>query len=172
MTTQNDFEILIDKYQNCIYLYCFRMIGDTQVAEDITQEVFLKVFIKLKKKNLVCTSSLLYKIAHDLCIDHIRKQNVAKSVLKIFFTQAKLTYNDTYFENKIDEDLQGILMKLSSVQRSVIILRGIDEMEFAVISCIVGKRESTTRKIYQRARVKLKKMLEMEDMNEKYQFSR
>ncbi|WP_425449208.1 RNA polymerase sigma factor [Dethiothermospora halolimnae] len=71
-------EETIEKFQFNIYKYCYQMIRSKETAEDITQEVFIKFFNISKKKDY--SNSDLYKIAHNKCIDHLRREKRKKVV--------------------------------------------------------------------------------------------
>ena len=74
---ENAFERLIEKYQRQIHAYALRKIGDFQIAEDITQETFLRVYQKLDTLNHPARfSKWLYAIVDHLCIAWFRKNRL------------------------------------------------------------------------------------------------
>ena len=71
------FENLILPYEKPIYNFCFRMFNNREDAQDVAQEIFLKIFRNLKKFNSRGEGSFkkwLYKVANNACIDELRKR--------------------------------------------------------------------------------------------------
>lgn len=66
-------EDLVSDY-NRIYRYCFYKMRNSAVAEDITQEAFLKYFAQNKNLKRGEDTAYLYTIAKNLCVDHFRKK--------------------------------------------------------------------------------------------------
>lgn len=71
------FEDLVNKYSRRILDYCRRLVGDATVAEDLAQETFVKFYLGLSgfdpSKRV---SPYLYRIAHNHCLDWLRKKRV------------------------------------------------------------------------------------------------
>src|ERR1051325_9829693 len=71
------FEELVRRYQRPIAAYIYRMVGDYDVALDLTQEVFIKVYNSLSRyRSEFKFSTWIYKIAHNAAIDHLRRHAV------------------------------------------------------------------------------------------------
>lgn len=71
--TLESFEMLYSNYASKIHQKCLMMINDDEAAKDFTQDIFLKVFMKLDTfKNRASFSTWLYAIAHNYCLDQIR----------------------------------------------------------------------------------------------------
>ena len=65
---------LISLYEKKIYNYCLRLTNRREDAEDLTQEVFVRVYKALKGfKGNSQFSTWIFRIAHNICIDHYRK---------------------------------------------------------------------------------------------------
>jgi len=68
------FDEIVDRYKDRLYNYIRRMTGDALDAEDLTQEVFIKVFLGIKRfRNDSSLQTWLYRIATNLCVDRHRK---------------------------------------------------------------------------------------------------
>ncbi|WP_334074869.1 MULTISPECIES: RNA polymerase sigma factor [Paenibacillus] len=66
----------VDRFEQ-IYIYCCRMLGCTQDAQDAVQEIFIKAFTKIRSFEAKATfSSWLYKIAYHHCLNMLRKRNI------------------------------------------------------------------------------------------------
>ena len=70
------FNEIVGRYKNKIYNYIYRMVGNSEDAEDLTQEVFVKMYVALDSfRNQSSLSTWLYRIAGNLCIDAHRKSS-------------------------------------------------------------------------------------------------
>lgn len=65
-------ELLIQKYSPMVYRRCVQLLKDEETAKDKVQDIFLKVFENQNTLNLSAPSSLLWTMATNLCLNHIR----------------------------------------------------------------------------------------------------
>src|SRR5712691_13553729 len=71
---EGGFEELVRRYQRPISAYVYRMVGDYDVALDLTQEIFIKVYGSLARyRSEFKFSTWIYKIAHNCAVDHLRR---------------------------------------------------------------------------------------------------
>lgn len=71
--TNETFEHIYNRYAPKIYRKCLSMTNDNELAKDFTQEIFIKVFVKLETfQSRASMATWLYSIAHNYCIDQIR----------------------------------------------------------------------------------------------------
>lgn len=149
---------LEDKY-NKIFRYCYYHVRNKDLAEDLTQETFLR-FIESNYQEKGKEMNYLYTIAKNLCINEINKS-------------VPTMQNDAIEdESVVDEDLvekiyiRNLLMKLPDDDREVLILRYMNGETVSDISKLLGiSRFALYRKI-QNAKKELKKMLEGGKSNE------
>lgn len=149
---------LEDKY-NKIYRYCYYRVRNKDIAEDLTQETFLR-FFESNYQEKGREMNYLYTIAKNLCINEI-KNNVLT-----------LQNEEIADESVFDEDLvekihiRNLLMKLPDDDREVLILRYMNGETVSDISKLLGiSRFALYRKI-QNAKKELKNMLEGGKSNE------
>jgi len=149
---------LEDKY-NKIFRYCYYHVRNKDVAEDLTQETFLR-FFESNYQEKGREMNYLYTIAKNLCINEI-KNNVLT-----------LQNDDITDESVFDEDLvekihiRNLLMKLPDDDREVLILRYMNGETVSDISKLLGiSRFALYRKI-KNAKKELKNMLEGGKSNE------
>ncbi len=70
----NYFNLLYDRYTNKVYAKCISMLKESELAEDATQEIFVKVILNLSKfSGKSKFSTWLYSVTYNFCIDIIRK---------------------------------------------------------------------------------------------------
>jgi RNA polymerase sigma-70 factor (ECF subfamily) len=71
---EGGFEELVRRYQRPISAYVYRMVGDYDIALDLTQEIFIKIYASLSRyRPEFKFSTWIYKIAHNAAIDHLRR---------------------------------------------------------------------------------------------------
>jgi RNA polymerase sigma-70 factor (ECF subfamily) len=159
-------------------------VSDVQAAEEISSEVFVKVYRYLRKLNLNAPAfkAWLYKIARNLIIDFYRRE--ARTVKKVSLeqyleekliqqdindtkTDRSLVFeNDEYFllegfdsANIKDKDFLNKLNSLGELQKQVLLLRFVEEMDYKSIGRVINKDERAVRLIKFRAVSKLREMV-------------
>lgn len=170
----SSYTILIDHYQQRIYKYCFHMLGHLQEAEDATQEVFIKGLEKIGQfQDGSSFSAWIYKIAYHECLNRLKRRGMYYRLLQWFRHAGHEVYHDTYSdEAMIHPALHKALMQLKPQDRNLILLRIVEEKSFEELASLMKLSEGAVRKRYERARKKLRFMLdEQEDgLNEKFSY--
>lgn len=158
----NRIDDIIDEYGQRIYKYCYGMLRNKQEAEDVMQEVFIKAYRNMDRISDAYTiSSWLYKVAYNHCLNIIRRN-------KLFFfmpireeLQLPEAYNDPAMEDsELSDQLTEVISKLSAADRSVLLLRVIEEKSYEEIAAIFDKQPDAVRKQFERARKKVRGYLE------------
>lgn len=145
------------------------MVGDKEGAEDITQEVFLKVWKNLEKFDPETggLKTWIFAIARNAAIDSLRKKrNIVFSELdseEQSFEETlpdKEPLPDEIFERKnLAEELANALSKIKPELREIVLLKHIEEMTFEKIGQVVGKPMDTVKTQYRRALNQLRGLL-------------
>ena len=166
---------LVLKYEQRVYNHCLLMVNDEVESYDLTQEVFLKVFRKIK--NYEPTYSFytwLYRITVNCCIDFLRRkkrhiQGVSLSSIpgddsneigKERDIPDETFVPDTYLINKeLDEVLKTAIGELSEKLRAIIILKEIEGFSYEEIADVLGCSRGTVKSRLFRAREQLKELL-------------
>ena len=123
----------IEEQYDKIYRYCYFKMYDDQIAQDITQETFLR-FCK-QGLNLGCDKALpyLYTIAKNLCIDHFRRRTVES------LEETTEEVIDDPTEDLISNlTLRMIMSKLPEDEQELIFLRYVNEVSITTICKIIG----------------------------------
>ncbi|WP_066507737.1 RNA polymerase sigma factor [Abyssisolibacter fermentans] len=154
----NNIEEIVNEFQFRIYKYSYQMVRCKETAEDITQEVFIKFFQLSNKKQY--NHSYLYTIAHNKCIDQLRKEKRKSMFLKEY----KEKTHEALVENLVSKDkysyeLETILNTLTSYERSVFLLKSVNQLSYKEIAEILNKKEPALRKQFQRAKTKIERKL-------------
>jgi RNA polymerase sigma-70 factor (ECF subfamily) len=162
------FNLIVKKYQKKIYWHARQMLGNHLEADEVTQEVLIVLFNKLKSFNF--NSSLytwIYKIVSTRSLNQIRKRQIQK-----FFS---IDSSENDFELKDGHDIiedysnreklervEKILQKIPPKQREIFIMRNYDQLSYEEIAKITGKSIGGLKANYFHA---LKKVLELTNEN-------
>ena len=161
------FAELVKKYQKPVHTLAWRKIGDFHIAEDITQETFLKVYQRLHTlKDPHQFSGWLYVITANLCATWLRKKRIQTQPLED--TALTMTQRDAYSQHIVEERtktaaesqrevVKQLLAKLKESERTVMTLYYLGEMTVAEISRFLGVSTSTIKSRLRRARHRLQK---------------
>jgi len=161
------FQELVSMFQEDIHRLAYYRTFSQMDAEDITQEVFVQAYRKLKSlKDTQRFRAWLYSIAVNRCNDFLRKRKYL-SLLHIrtareqeFIEEEKgmsKNYNDTIAKKRFWEQVRTLLEKLSTMEREVFTLRFMDQRNINEIATILGKSESTVKTHLYRALEKVRK---------------
>lgn len=160
----NAFAELYDEYFDKIYRYIVIKIGDREEAEDMTQQVFLKAHQSISsfKWKGVPFSAWLYRIAHNLIVDYIRKSKKRPDTLpdETLLTDNSGKTPEELVERRMDiEQVMDAARHLTESQREVISLRFAGEMPIAQVAKIMGKSQGAIKALQHSAIVSLRKLL-------------
>lgn len=161
------FASLVEKYQKQVHALAWRKVGDFHIAEEITQDTFLKVHQKLPTlKNPNQFSGWLYVIATRQCLVYLRKKRVDTESLEDMDTDMieETAYSQYVGQEqaKVNAEAQRevvkeLLAKLKESERTVMILHYFGDMTCAEISRFLGVSPSAIKSRLSRARQRLKK---------------
>jgi len=156
-----EYRHIVQQYQVPVFRYCYHMLGAVEEAEDAVQEVFIKAYRKLDRyKEGTSFSSWLYKIAYNHCVDHLRKRRYCQFVpLCDSIIGDSDTMSCSLENDELSQPLQQAISKLSPDDRTILMLRVLEEKSYEEIAGILGKRSSTVRKRYERLRKKLQQSI-------------
>jgi RNA polymerase sigma-70 factor (ECF subfamily) len=142
---QSALEELVNRHKNRVFTYIVLIVKNHQLAEDIFQDTFIKVIRSLKLGKYTENGkfvSWVLRIAHNLIIDHFRKEKLLNTTsnddteVDLFNSQK---YSDDNIEDKlvyeqITEDVRKLIELLPDDQRQVIIMRHYMGLSFKEIS--------------------------------------
>ena len=164
---QNAFTTLVNKYQKWVHTLVWRKTGDFHIAEEITQDVFLKVYKKLSTlKPSDHFTGWLYVIASRRCIAWFRKKRLPTTSLDAMPISELEEFCYTQYETELGEKtslerqraiVKHLLQKLPESERPVVTLHYLAEMSCEKISEFLGVSPNTIKSRLHRARARLKK---------------
>lgn len=159
--------VLIQRYQQQIYKYCFHMLGQLQEAEDVTQDVFLKGLERLEQyREGTSFSAWLYKIAYHECLNKRKRARTYRHLLHRWFGRGEPNVQEGLVVEGLtfNTQLQKALLQLSPKERHIIWLRIVEEKSFEELAQLQGMSYAAIRKCYERARKKLKREMDKKEV--------
>lgn len=157
------FEILYDRYDKLVYNKCRGFSKHDDEAEDLTQDIFLKLFVKLKTfKGKSKFSTWLYSFTYNHCVNYvnrstakkIEKQSVDTDNLKDehFGSQEQ---DDADIQNLKVEKLKEALEKISPEEKMILLLKYQDSLSIKDLCGVLDIGESAVKMRLKRAKEKL-----------------
>ncbi len=158
----NYFNLLYDRYTNKVYAKCMSMLRDQELAEDATQEIFVKILLSLSKFNGKSKfSTWLYSITYNYCIDQIRKEKNENFVQVNDFSRIDKVDDDMY-DSEIKETnvfrLKEVMDKMNAEDKCILLMKYQDELSIKDICNILDKTESAVKMKILRAKEKFLKI--------------
>ena len=158
------FTELVNKYHKPVHALVWRKIGDFHIAEEITQDTFLKAYQELAKlKKPQSFASWLYVIAANNCSTWLRKRRLSTEPFEDAHLQEATYSGYVVAENERTEAeaqrevVKALLAKLQESERTVITLYYFSEMSSAEIGAFLGVSANTVRSRLRRAQQRLKR---------------
>lgn len=161
---ESAYNMIAVKYQQKIYWLARRMLGNHIDADEVTQEVLIVIYKKLK--DFKFGSSLftwIYRITTTRSLNFIKKRKAKKFLFFLDEEQKEIEAEDDIVKNVEDKEkldnLQNVLNQLPLKQREVFILRHFDGMSYEEISEITGKSVGGLKANYFHALNKVKDLI-------------
>ena len=163
-------EDLVRLHTRKVYALCYRFTGSASEAQDLTQEVFLRVFrtVKSFRSTEGSFATWLSRVTRNLLIDHYRRtrqERVTDSIeeqlpiMEEAGAAASVRPDHAVAGREASEILQATLQKLSPDLREAVILRDLQEMEYREIADVLRIPEGTVKSRINRGRAELARLL-------------
>ena len=157
------FQALVHRYQSLIWRVCYSSLRNPQDAEDLTQEVFIKVYRSLDSfEGRSSFKTWVYRIAINSCRNEIRRrcrrpQEAASAIEEMAdFLPAPTTTTDGEWETRLQrEQLALALTQLRPEEYEILLLKDIEERPYAEITGVLDISLSAAKMRVQRARQSL-----------------
>lgn len=152
------YEELMRRYQRTLFNVCARYLGNERDADDVCQEVMLKVLYGLKNfEGKSKFKTWLYSITYNECITQYRKERRKRRLLDALSLDPLEEASDEKAP-KIEEKtgLDRWLVHVNPIDREILVLRFVAELEFQEIADIMHMGLSATKMRYKRALDKLR----------------
>ncbi len=162
------YHILIRQYKDRIYGYSFYMMKNRMDADDVTQEVLIKIWKNIDSFNYLSAKSWIMKTTHNLCIDYLRRRKRETEYnFSVDDVDESLINKDGKKENplfriqlmNVKEKIKEALTRLPEKLRSVFILYEIEKFKYREIAKILDMPINSVKVYLLRARKELQKEL-------------
>lgn len=155
---------LYDRYELKIYSYIYRRTSDQTLSEDLTAQVFLKMLEAIHNERAWRSSfsGWLYRIAHNLVIDHYRSRDRQKQISLDETPNMPDPANNPVraAEMTLDtEYVRSAIRRLTEEQQQVISLRFLEGYSFGEIADMMNKTEGAVKALQHRAVATLRQLL-------------
>jgi RNA polymerase sigma-70 factor, ECF subfamily len=159
------FSILIEKYRKQIVHFMFRMSRNQAVAEELAQEVFLRVYRSRQTYRAEAKfSTWLYRIATNLGVNHARDTKYERTAQNVYLDQpdsetgttpdvadSTLSVEQELVRNERMSAIRKHVMALPERQRSAVLMHKYQEMDYKEIGEVLKLSESATKSLLFRA---------------------
>jgi len=161
------FSELLSRYQSPIFNFIYRTLSDYEEAQDLTQEVFLRVYTTAKRyKPLAKFTTYLFKIARNLCLNNLRKRHR----FRLFSLDkeeeiAEIQAPDSnspevvYDKKEVSILIEGALASLPENQRMAVVLQRFHHLSYQEMAEVMECSISSVESLLFRARQNLKTRL-------------
>ncbi len=173
--SEKAFRELLRRYEKPVFSLIYRMVRDRGIAEDLSQETFIRTFNALGSYNPSYKfSSWIFKIAHNLTIDHLRRKRIdtvsidgaPDAVTPDEQARTRLVLEssherpDAYVENiELGDQIEAAIAELRPEYRAVTLLRHVEGYSYQEIADILELPLGTVKTYIHRARLELKAAL-------------
>jgi RNA polymerase sigma-70 factor (ECF subfamily) len=144
------FEQLVRRKTSKVYSLCYRVIGNAEDAKDISQLVFIKLWENIDKYDPhYAFDTWLYRMVTNVAIDFIRsrqsRDNAVNSNLRLVKTSFDAEQGVAVQRKEIEHVFNTCAAVLSPKQKTIFIMREMDDLPSSEIAKVLGCRESTVR---------------------------
>jgi RNA polymerase sigma factor (sigma-70 family) len=150
--TVSDYNNCVDSHSDGLYRFILKHIRDTDVAKDIVQDTFEKLWRKVNEVDTLKAKSYLFTAGYHTLIDYTRRAKKQGKYNEV--QENKLSHEKNYSDLK--EILNQALDKLPEIQKTVVLLRDYEGYDYAEIGEITNLNESQVKVYIFRARTFLK----------------
>jgi RNA polymerase sigma-70 factor (ECF subfamily) len=167
------FEKLVRLYSKYVYTNAFFILRDSHEAEDVSQEVFVKVFLSIKNfRGLSSFKTWLRKLTINTCIDKLRikSRTIDKKIsletleegYEVVFTDLNHNIEKNFFSKETVKEVLNIIVNLEESYRVPLILRDLQDYSYREISNLIKKPIGTVKTNIHRARKIIKDKMKYE----------
>jgi len=163
-------EVLVTRHKQRIYSFIYSKVFDRDISEDIFQDTFIKVIKTLKRGKYNEEGKFLpwvMRIAHNLVIDHFRKNNRMPKFdnsgdFNIFsvISDNSLNAEKSIIKGQVESDVRRLIDELPEDQKEVLIMRMYKDMSFKEISERTGVSINTALGRMRYALINMRKVIE------------
>jgi RNA polymerase sigma-70 factor (ECF subfamily) len=166
------FSELVKATQQKLLSYAYPMLGNVQDAEDVVQEVYIRMYQHLDKyREHVSIMAWLYTICYRLCMNKLKKRTGLMRLIPVLRQEAAVHEHNAMNRTEPEHDL-SLLDGLDADERNLVVMRVIQGLTYEEISGITGSSAAALRKRYERVRQKLQRKCRAEQLEQSRELPR
>ena len=155
---ETDYKYIVTYYENKIYTTVVRLVRQHDIAQDLVQEIFIKVFYNLHKYKAVGSfNAWLYRIVVNQCYDYLRKQSKQSMLEEIEFIEIQYPENMILQKEQLHQ-LDQLLHQLDKTEYFILLLRYVNELSYDEISEVLEIPLNEVRNKLHRSKRKLRQL--------------
>jgi RNA polymerase sigma factor (sigma-70 family) len=137
--TKEEFKSLFDKYFDSLRKYILYRSGNADLATDIAQDCFMRLWEKQNKVDLSLSKGLLFKMANDQLVSRFRKEQVTFRILKNYsVNEGDYSPHEILEFQQLTSLYEDALEKMNETQRVVFLMSRIDGLKYSEIADNLG----------------------------------
>lgn len=163
------FKQLFEHYKDYVFNICYRMSNNPEEAEDVSQEVFIKIYRSINDfRGEAKLSSWIYRIAVNTCLKKERRKKLERWISLEFLLQDKQSYRAVCSEetpeqrlqnSEIEQIVQQAIRQLPARQKTAIVLQRYENLTYEEIARVMVISHSAVESLLHRAKQNLTKKL-------------
>ncbi|WP_016989982.1 RNA polymerase sigma factor [Flavobacterium sp. ACAM 123] len=164
------FEVLYDRYKQAVFSKCYSFVHSKDEAKDLTQDVFLHVFIKLSTfKGTSCFSTWLYAVTSNFGINYLNRNRErkitanSKPIIEDYSLASEIS--DAGFNQARVDQLEIALTKIKPEERMLLKMKYIDNVSGKKIQEVLGLSESAVKMRILRAKAEIAKVYNTNELH-------
>lgn len=161
---EDAFDETVERYSRRVYSLCYRILRDQGEAEDMTQEVFVRVYTKHKTfKGKSSPYTWIYRIAVNMCFSHLKKRKAPTVPFDEVKGMLATRTDESADHHELERLISGAVGQLPPKQRAVFTMRFYDKMTFKEIAGAMGTSVGGAKANHHFAVERLKEILKEVD---------
>lgn len=158
---QSIFSEIYNRYGNKVFYKCYSILKDSELSEDATQDIFMKVLLNLSNfSGKSSFSTWIYSITYNYCIDQVRRLKKANSLISNEGELKDVFYEEEEYLMKEEniEALKSTLDVIDEADRMILLMKYQDNLRLKEIATVLNISESAVKMRLQRAKEKFRKI--------------
>ena len=156
------FSLLYSRYASKIYSKCISLLRDEALAQDATQEIFMKIFLNLARFGEKAKfSTWVYSITYNFCIDYLRRKKKEKNIFSDELEKAPDIVDEVPDREIMAMEVHKLKVVLEEIpvgDKAVLLMKYQDDMSIKDIAGVLDKSESAVKMKLKRAKAKAQKL--------------
>jgi RNA polymerase sigma-70 factor (ECF subfamily) len=165
--TDPRFQEIVDAYAGRVYAHAVRILGDKDLAEDATQEVFFRILRKLPSyRGEAALSTWIHRVTFRVCLKQRKKKGGIKRITPIgvreiarWMADPNANPEEVFIRKESRDQIAALISRLPPVQASAITLYYMEEMRYSDIGHVLGVPPGTVATAIHRGRERLRQMV-------------